>query len=578
MYNRKTRDIITFIEIKCIAVLETHQPGHEQMPSSNHLEIIASKLSRMKQPLVLQSNEYAPWSGGRGIDVWNMIIACIKGDLPVIKELIEKDANLVHCSFEYLTPIRFAVRENHQAVVEYLLEKGANPVFDFSDSLVTIANDRGYIELKSFLKTKLDVTYHIRPEGDETATLIKAFNKEAVKQRLQKNPELVHIADARGNQPIHWATLTRQLDLIEWLLQRGADINVIRPDGARPLDLTNGDYHYRSWYRDLPPTGLQKPEILTGYLIARGADYDISVAAKLGDYERVKELLNKNPALANQLPLHDGYYSGLPLRNAAAGGFTEIVKLLLDRGANPNEREPGIAPWGASLHNAISRRQWHIVQLLVEHGANVNGHAESSGNCLWMAKHVGAPQEIIDLLISKGARLSLELICYDGDPDTLAPLLEANPNLVFNDEEHRDLLNHRPLVELVLKYQPDVLKQFSIRSMNDPEQARWLIQHGLNPNNTDWLGAGPLHRAASDGNIEMANVYLEAGVDINAIDTDSSSTPLGWAARYGKKEMVEWLLQKGADPGLPEEEEWARPGKWAERRGHHKIKEELTQG
>ena len=526
----------------------------------------------MKQPLILQSDEYAPWSGARGTDVWNMIVGCIKGDLSAIKELVTKDANLVHCSFEYLTPIRFAVRENHKAVVEYLLEKGADPVFDFSDSLLTIANDRGYTELESYLKTKLDETYHIRLEGDETATLIKAFDKEAVKQRLQKNPELVYIADTRGNQPIHWAVLTRQLDLIEWLLQQGVNINAVRPDGARPLDLTNGDYYYRAWYRDLPVTGFQKPEVIAGYLIAKGADYDISVAAKLGHYERVKELLDKDPGLANRMPLHNGYYSGLPLRNAASGGFMEIVKLLLQHGADLNMPEPGMAPWGSALHNAIRRHHWEIVKLLIAHGANVNGHVESSGNCLWMAKHVGAPQEIIDLLVSKGARLSLELICYDGDTTTLKPLLDANPNLVFNDEEHRDLLNHRPLVELVLQYQPDVLKHFSIRNMNDPAQARWLIEHGLNPNNTDWLGVAPLHRASSDGNIEMATVYLEAGADINAMDTDSSSTPLGWAARYGKKEMVEWLLQKGADAGLPEEEEWARPGKWAERRKHEKTK------
>jgi ankyrin repeat protein len=517
--------------------------------------LIEDKLNRMKQPLILQSDEYAPWNGGKGTDIWAMIIACISGDLSTIKQLLTKDPNLVQCSFEYLTPIRFAVRENHQDVVEYLLEKGANPVFDFSDSLLKMANDRGYTGLESFLKTKLYETYYIRPEGDETAELIKAFDKEAVKQRLQKNPELVSIADARGNQPIHWAVLTRQLDLIEWLLECGANINAIRPDGARPLDLTNGDYYYRAWYRDLPATGFQKPEVISGYLIAKGADYDISVAAKLGHYERVKELLDKDPGLANRMPLHNGYYSGLPLRNAAGGGYMEIVKLLLQNGADPNKPEPGMAPWGSALHNAISRQHWEIVKLLIDHGANVNGHVESSGNCLWMAKHVGAPQEIIDLLIAHGARLSLELITYDGDPAVLKPLLDANPNLVFNDEEHRDLLNHRPLVELVLKYQPDVLKHFSIRSMNDATQARWLIQHGLNPNNTDWLGVAPLHRAASYGNIEMAGVYLEAGADINAIDTDSSSTPLGWAARHSKKEMVEWLLAKGADAGLPEEEE-----------------------
>ncbi|MGC4035533.1 MAG: ankyrin repeat domain-containing protein [Chitinophagaceae bacterium] len=525
----------------------------------------------MKQPIVLQTDAYAPWNGGRGTDIWAMICACITGDLNTIKALVAKDPQLVHCSFEYLTPIRFAARENHLPVVEYLIENGANAVFDFSDSLTTIANDRGYTELALFLTIRLEQLHHIRPEGDQLASLIKSFDKQAVKDFILKDRSLIHAADARGNQPIHWSVLTRQMDLTEWLLEYGAGINAVRPDGARPLDLTNGDYYYRSWYRDLPPTGLQKADVLAGYLIGKGADYDISVAAKMGHYERVKELLESDPAVANRLPLHVGYYSGLPLRNASAGGFIEIVRLLLEYGANPNEREPGIAPWGAALHSAISRKHWNIVRLLLENGANANGHAESSGNCLWMAKYVGAPQEIIDLLVAHGAKLSLELICYDGDTATLSKLLEEDPNLIFTDEEHRDLLNHRPLVELVLKYQPDVLKQFSIRSMNDPEQARWLIENGLDPNNGDWLGVKPLHRAASDGNIEMANVYLEAGADINALDTDIFSTPLGWAARSGKKEMMEWLLNKGADIHLPLDKKWAQPAEWAKRRGHIDI-------
>ena len=42
----------------------------------------------------------------------------------------------------------------------------------------------------------------------------------------------------------------------------------MRPDGARPLNLTNGDYYYRGW-RDVPPTALQRHEVLIGYLLAR---------------------------------------------------------------------------------------------------------------------------------------------------------------------------------------------------------------------------------------------------------------------------------------------------------------------
>jgi ankyrin repeat protein len=544
---------------------------------SQPTNLIQSKLARMKQPHPLQSTSFVPWSNGIGTDVWAMICAAISGDLPTIKTLVAKDVNVLRCSYEYLTPIRFAVRENHRAVVDYFLQQNVSPMVDFGDSLLTIARDRGYDELAASLASKLEQWYHISSAGEKLPPLIRAFDKNAVKESILQDPSLLCAADARGNQPIHWAVLTRQTDLVEWLLQQGADINAVRPDGARPLDLTNGDYYYRNWYRDLPATALQKHEVLVGYLIAKGADYDISVAAKVGDYERVKELLDKDPSLANKLPLHCGAYSGRPLRNAAGGGFLEIVKLLLENGANPNEPEPGIAPFGAALHAAISRKHLPIVKLLLEHGADPNGHVESSGNCLWMAQHMGAPQEMIDLIKSYGGKLTLEMISYDGDMERLKKLLEANPQLPFNEDEHRDILQHKEAVELVLQYQPDFLRHFSLRGFNDPTLAQWLIKNGLNPNNTDWLGVTPLHRAAQDGNIEMAAVYLQTGADINAIDTDSSSTPLGWAARSGKAHMVEWLLKNGADLTLPKEEPWAKPFAWAERRGHKEVQKILKE-
>src|SRR5437763_3076553 len=237
-----------------------------------------------------------------------MLCAAISGDLETIKKLVARDPNLVECEYEYFTPLRFAVRENHRPVVEFLLEKGASPAYEAGDSLLTIARDRGYVELSTLFESKLKDLYHIVPEGAIIADAIKARDVAQVRSLLETQPALVHAADARGNQPIHWAVLTRQIGLIGYLLERGADINAMRPDGARPLDLTNGDYHYRSWYRDLPATALQRHEVLIGYLIARGADYDISVAAKIGHLDRVRELLDRDPALANRVPAYSGYY------------------------------------------------------------------------------------------------------------------------------------------------------------------------------------------------------------------------------------------------------------------------------
>ena len=344
-----------------------------------------SKVVRMVQPQSLKSAAYQPWSRGRGVDVWTMICAAITGDLETIKRLVAQDPKLIDCEYEYLTPLRFAVRENQRPVVDYLLEKGADPAYEAGDSLVQIARDRGYNALVAFFESRLKERYQISPVASEVAAAIKAYDMVKVRRLLQNQPDLIHAADARGNKPIHWAVMTRQIELIDYLLKRGADINSTRPDGARPLDLTNGDYHYRGW-RDLPPTVLQRHDVLIGYLLARGADYDISVAAKLGDLERVRDLLDHDPTLVNRIPPYDGYYSGLPLRCAAGAGHLQVVKLLLERGANPNEPEPGIAPHGGALHAAIGGKHFEIAKLLLERGANPNAEIESSGNCLSMAK------------------------------------------------------------------------------------------------------------------------------------------------------------------------------------------------
>ena len=537
-------------------------------------------LRYMVQPDSLKTESFQHWSGGRGVDVWAMIYAAATGDLDTIKTLVAREPALVSCQMEYFKPLRFAVRENQRAVVDYLLEQGADPADSAGETLVTIARDRGYQDLAAHLGSLLESRYHIVPAGETIAAAIKAFEGAQVRALLQKQPELLHAADGAGNQPIHWAALTRQIDIADYLLECGADINARRPDGARPIDLTYGDYHYRSWYRDLPPNGLRKHELMVGWLVARGAYCDISIAAKMGWHHRVRELLDEDPSLANRLPPYDGYYSGLPLRCAASTGHLEVVRLLLQRGANPNEPEPGIAPMGGSLHAAIGGKHYETAKLLLEHGANPNAPVESSGNCMLMAKHVGAPREFISLLASYGGVLGAELACYDGNAEILAAMLHANQQLDI-DAGIGPLIGegHRQCLELVLRHQPDILKRQGIRGNawwdsgmpKNTADAQWLIEHGLDINSGNWLGITLLHRCAGTVNTEMATVCLANGADINALEALYSSTPLGWAAREGKKEMVEWLLDKGANPRLPEEEPWAQPLAWAQRRGHHEI-------
>src|SRR5262249_27341913 len=270
----------------------------------------------MIQPKALKKNEPLKWSPGTGSDVWELFCACIAGELQTVQRLVNKDPSIVRSNHAYRTPIYFAVRENQVAVAEFLLAHGADPLsLAVNDSLLDICRDRGYGELEKLLRTHLASTEGASPEGEAVAAAIRARDLEKVRSLLDASPALLHAGDGRSNQPIHWAVMTRQLDVIDELLARGADVNAARYDGARPIQLTNGDYYYRGW-RDVPQDWPTKPAQVLAHLRARGAYCDMATACHIGDLQRVRELLAQDVSLANRLSEYTGYYacSGAPLK------------------------------------------------------------------------------------------------------------------------------------------------------------------------------------------------------------------------------------------------------------------------
>ena len=378
--------------------------------------------------------------------------------------------------------------------------------------------------------------------------------------------------------------MTRQLDMIDELLARGADINARRGDGARPIQLANGDYNFRGW-RDAPYDWPTTPQEVRERLRARGAYVDICTASFIGDLERVRELLDEDPSLANRPSDYVTYYvcSGAPLRNAAAAGHIEIVKLLLERGADPNLPEEHIAPRGHALHSAVCNGHIEIVRLLLEHGAYPNVEVESSADTLSAA--LGAAgysttrnQQMVDLLCSYGAARPVHLLAYCNDLQTAAAVFAANPALADDTDALSNAAGngHEGFVRLMLRYQPDLPKRRAMGG-GTREITELLFRHGMDPNQPNWLRIAPLHYFAESGDAENAAIFIEHGADLNARDEEFCSTPLGWAARCGKTRIVEFLLRRGARPNLPDDPPWATPLAWATRRGHDEIAQLLTE-
>lgn len=133
-------------------------------------------------------------------------------------------------------------------------------------------------------------------------------------------------------------------------------------------------------------------------LIARQrGELSIHEAAALGDVDRIRVILDGDPALVNAFA-PDGFQ---PLGLAAFFGRQEVVALLLSHGADPSSpsrNDLGVAPLGSSLASGHDR----ISRLLVEAGADVNAaHGRGFRPLHAAAEH--RAHEMVALLLDRGA-------------------------------------------------------------------------------------------------------------------------------------------------------------------------------
>ena len=252
---------------------------------------------------------------------------------------------------------------------------------------------------------------------------------------------------------------------------------------------------------------------MVGYLLARGAKYTISVAAAVGDQERVEQLLQKDAGLARRL---DSVRES-PLSYAAQGGYLHIVRLLLEHGADPNIPEGG-APDGLALYLACAGNHLEVARLLLEHGANPNAGLDSCMHCVNITRvyHGEQAKPLEELLRRHGAYTQpyhmtvrqMKQAIRDGHEVTRHP--EFLGNLMAK--------RNAKLLDLYLDSDPTALDR-----MGDELACPWsaalvrkLLARGLDPNRPDWLGKTFLHVCAANGDRSIAAVFLDAGADINA--------------------------------------------------------------
>jgi ankyrin repeat protein len=248
------------------------------------------------------------------------------------------------------------------------------------------------------------------------------------------------------------------LDVIRFLIEKGADVNTRDAQGASPLD----DAVWRGYLDE------------TAILLANGARLNeadmktgatpINEAAYRDETQLIRYLLQFGPNL--ELRDKRGY---TPLENAVRMGKSDSALLLLEAEAKQHKEPPFFEK---AMSAAIQKDEAVVVAALLRHGALANGTLASGAMPLDAAASAGAV-EVVGVLLSGG----------------------ADPN-----RSGRDGTN--------------ALEDASLRGFE--AIAEMLLDHGAlvnEVNNTS--GTTALYAAASFGKRDLVTLLLKRGADPN---------------------------------------------------------------
>ena len=433
-----------------------------------------------------------------------------------------------------LSTLHSACREGTLNVVKLLVEAGANVcVADKSgNTCLMLASCEGRIDTVRYLVSL--------PQMD-------------VKQR-----------DSEGNTALHVAVREKHAEVVQVLIDAGADVNGRASDGDTPLFLA------------IRKGSLDMVKLLVragaGVCVTdKGEDTCLMLASYEGHIDTVRYLVSLPQMDVTQADAHGD--------TALHYAVEEEVQLLIDAGADVDRRNT--AGW-TPLHIASRAGALNVVKLLVRAGANVCVADEDGSTCLILASSMGMASsmegqiETVRYLVSlpqvdvtqgnNRGNTALHVAVRDQHANVVQVLIDAGA-----DVNRRDSNGQTPLhiasregalnvVKLLVGAGAGVcvadeegMTCLAIASVNGHiRTVRYLVSlPQMDIAKADSEGNTALHMAARWDRADVVQVLIDAGADI---ESSMGYTPLCAASSEGALDAVKLLVRAGANVCVTDEE------------------------
>ncbi len=353
-----------------------------------------------------------------------------------------------------------------------------------------------------------------------------------------------------ATQTLWWALNTEDIEVVRLVISRGADIDAVLPHGQTSLQEALKTEN----------VAIAKLLLSLGANITKSGRHGytaVTWALRWGNIEVLSLMIRKGSVTEPQ-------ELGKIMQWATLHGEAELVRLLIVRGANPNDMDSRGQP---VLHTAITRGKDDVAKVLIDYGADLAAQNNVGETPLHFAATY-AREDIATLLVNKGARVNalshhqrtpLIKAIQGGSMPIVKLLLEKGANVAARSPfEGLPVclaagLGHVEMVDLLLERGEAVkAKTCSIETVvvaavmkGRDNVVRHLIGKGVSPHVTQ-NGITSLHKAAENGSDALVQLLLEQSADTEAAEPEEGMTPLHSAAKNGHEGVVRLLLEHGA--------------------------------
>lgn len=490
-------------------------------------------------------------------------------DAPEIQQLLDGAEPPQHTHLESLTALNWASHCGKIDIVHHLLENGAQ-IDDSRYSSLDLAAKKGHDDV---IQVLLDHGSDIEgcPFQRPLISAIRHHHSATVKLLLDRGATVDGLDS--GWTPLHEAAERGDSDVMQILLEKEANWKVITEDRNDDGDYDQTALHLAALNGDDGKVALLLKKMDQGFvdttnssgrtalhLSAKGpntAEHDISEDEQ-SLRESTARLLLKHGASAVAIDTH----GCAALHYAAWHGRTAMAETLLDASAaiDAQTRE-GMAP----LHCAGQADYSDVVKLLIQRGANITLRTSDLRTLLHLAvsKYVLNPDYLLFPIMFQRAVSSCDSAAGSEVREAANALLLSGADVSARDSMGRTPLFEAskggevtyPAVQLLLEHGANVMAQedrsgwvplHCAAQVGYDATIQLLIDHGAEINYPDSNGDSALHIACQNGRESAAQLLVEKGANISVTNT-VMQLPIHGAAASGNEKIIELLLEKGPD-------------------------------